>query len=98
LELIEPKLKAERVQEWLAAHPAWSLDHTGKVLMRARSFPSAVAAAHFASYVSGLASSMALPAQLKVRGETVLLSLCSPWTRSRVPLTENVLSLASQIG
>jgi pterin-4a-carbinolamine dehydratase len=92
------KLKPERVQEWLIANPEWRLDASGKVLYRTRSFPTQGAAMHFASFVSGLAAAMALPALLEVRGVTVHLSLSSPRGRRRAPLTENVLALASQIG
>jgi hypothetical protein len=100
LELVafDPELKPERVQAWLAANPAWILTRSGKMLERARIFPSGMAAGHFASFVSGLASSMAVPALLKVRGETVHISLFSPRSRGKALLTENVLSLASQIG
>src|SRR6476469_2005171 len=77
-ERIISELKPERVQEWLAAHPEWRLDSSGTVLQRIRSFPSGVAAAHFASFVSGLASSSSLPALLKVIGDTVHISLCPP--------------------
>src|SRR3954447_11487391 len=95
---IHSTLKPERVQEWLAAHPEWSLDSTGQVLQRIRSFPSAAVAAHFASFVSGLASSVALPALLKVTGDTVHISLGSPGGQCQAPLTENVLTLAGQVG
>jgi hypothetical protein len=92
------ELKPERVQEWLAAHPEWSLDSTGQVLQRIRSFPSSAAAAHFASFVSGLASSVELPALLKVIGDTVHISLSSPGEASQAPLTEHVLTLAHHVG
>ena len=95
---IGSELKPERVQEWLAAHPEWSLDATGQVLQRIRSFPSAAAAGHFASFVSGLASSSSLPALLKVVGDTVHISLCPPQGQGQAPLTENVLHLAGHIG
>lgn len=97
---IGSELKPERVQEWLAAHPEWSLDPSGKVLQRIRSFPSASAAAHFASFVSGLASSVELPALLKVIGESVHISLYSPQEQEQLqaPLTENVLTLAGHVG
>jgi hypothetical protein len=98
LEEARSKLKPERVQEWLAAHPEWSLDSTGQVLQRIRSFPSAAVAAHFASFVSGLASSVALPALLKVTGDTVHISLGSPGGQYQAPLTENVLTLAGHVG
>jgi hypothetical protein len=99
-ERIVSELKPERVQEWLAAHPEWRLDSSGTVLQRIRSFPSGVAAAHFASFVSGLASSSALPALLKVIGDTVHISLCPPQSQgqSQAPLTETVLHLADRIG
>jgi Pterin 4 alpha carbinolamine dehydratase len=98
MERIVSGLKPERVQEWLAAHPEWRLDPSGTMLQRIRSFPSAMAAAHFASFVSGLASSVALPALLKVTGDTVHIFLCPPQSQSQAPLTENVLHLASHIG
>jgi hypothetical protein len=95
---IHDELKPERVQEWLAAHPGWSLDPSGTVLQSLRSFPSGAVAAHFASFVSGLASSVALPALLKVIGDTVHISLGSPRGEEQAPLTENVLTLAGHIG
>ncbi|PYQ67452.1 MAG: hypothetical protein DMF53_01720 [Acidobacteria bacterium] len=98
MERVRSTLKPERVQEWLAAHPEWSLDSTGQVLQRIRSFPSATVAAQFASFVSGLASSVALPALLKVIGDTVHVSLGSPGGQSQAPLTENVLTLAGHVG
>jgi hypothetical protein len=99
-ERIIAELKPERVQEWLAAHPEWRLDASGTVLQRIRSFPSAMAAAHFASFVSGLASSSSLPALLKVVGDTVHVSLCPPQSQgqSQAPITETVLHLANHIG
>lgn len=98
MERIHNELKPERVQLWLAAHPEWSLDPTGTVLQRIRSFPSGSAAASFASFVSGLASSAALPALLKVIGDTVHISLSSPRGEAQAPLTEHVLALADHIG
>jgi hypothetical protein len=91
-------LKPERVQEWLAAHPEWHLDASGTVLQRIRSFPSAMAATHFAAFASGLASSVGLPAILEVVGETVHISLCPPRGLSQAPLTDNVLDLAGHLG
>ncbi len=98
VERIHNELKPERVQEWLAAHPEWSLDNAGKVLQRIRSFPSGSAAAHFASFVSGLASSVALPALLKVIGNAVHISLNPSQGQGQAPLTEHVLTLAGHIG
>ena len=98
MERVSSKLKPERVQEWLAAHPEWSLDPSGTGLLRIRSFPSASAAAQFASFVSGLASSSALPALLNVIGDTVHIFLCPRRGPSQAPLTETVLDLAGHIG
>jgi hypothetical protein len=97
MERIHNELKPERVQEWLAAHPEWSLE-AGKVLQRIRSFPSGTAAAHFASFVSGLASSAALPALLKVIGNAVHISLNPSRGQTQAPLTENVLTVAGHVG
>ena len=98
MERIHDELKPERVQLWLAANPDWSLDPSGTVLQRIRSFPSGAVAASFASFVSGLASSVALPALLEVVGDTVHISLGSPRGEDQAPLTENVLTLAGHIG
>ena len=96
---IRQELKPERVQEWLAAHPGWSLDPTGTVLNSIRTFPSETAAAHFASFVSGLASSAQLQATQKVIGCSVHISLCSPQEEQGPgPLSENVLTLAHHVG
>jgi hypothetical protein len=92
------ELKPERVQLWLDANPGWRLEGSGTVLRRTRIFPGQGAALQFASFVSGLATSMALPAALEVRGGTVRVSLGSPRGRHRAPITENVLTLAGQIG
>jgi len=97
-ERIGNALKPERVQEWLAAHLGWSLDPSGNGLQRTRSFPSETAAACFASFVSGLASSVALPALLKVTGNAVHISLNPSQGQSQAPLTEHVLTLADHIG
>jgi len=99
MEKIRTELKPERVQEWLTAHPGWSLDPTGKVLNGIRTFPSGTAAAQFASFVSGLASSAELPALQKVIGSSVHISLYSPQEQlGPGPLTENVLNLANHVG
>jgi hypothetical protein len=98
MERIHRELKPERVQEWLAAHPEWSLDGAGKILQRIRSFPSSTAAAHFAAFVSGLASSMALPVLLKVAGNAVHISLNPSQGQTHAALTENVLTVAGHIG
>ena len=98
MERIGKELKPERVQEWLAARLGWSLDPSGNGLQRTRSFPSETAAAHFASFVSGLASSVALPALLKVAGNMVHISLNPSQGQEQAPLTEHVLTLADHIG
>ena len=94
-ERIGSALKPERVQEWLAAHPEWHLDASGTVLKRTRSFPSALAATHFAAFASGLASSVGLPAILEVAGDSVHVSLCPPRGLSKAPLTDKSTTRAS---
>lgn len=46
---LQPKLKAERIQNRLAAHPGWQVDDGGEGLRRRFSFPSPRAAALFAT-------------------------------------------------
>jgi hypothetical protein len=91
-------LKAERVQEWLAARPGWRLSPGGQVLQRDTAFPSGEAAACYGAYVASLASSLALPVQARVEGHRVSLSLYSPRRGHRFnPLTEAVLDLGGRI-
>jgi pterin-4a-carbinolamine dehydratase len=93
------ELKPERVQEWLSAQPEWRLAPAGTVLHRARTLPTCEAAMHYASYVTSLATALALPAKVRVTDRQVELSLFSPRQSRRFnPLTGAVLGLAARIG
>ncbi len=52
---VETKLKPERVQEMLAAAPAWQLLGGTASLQREKHFPDATAALLYSSYVTSLA-------------------------------------------
>ncbi len=93
------ELKPERVQEWLAAWPAWQLDGMGMTIERARVFPAAEMAAHYGDFVTALARSLALPVTVRITGREVLLSLYSGHCEGRLaPLTAAVLDFATHLG
>jgi hypothetical protein len=93
------KLKPERVQEWLEANPGWSLDSTGKTLLRVRSFPSAEVAAQYGAFVTALAGALGLPVRVSIADGQATLSLrAGREHRCSVPLTEAVLAFGAQLG
>jgi hypothetical protein len=92
-------LKPERVQEWLQDRPAWSLRENGKSLHRAKAFPSRRVAERYGSFVAALAGALGQPMRVSVVGGKVDLSLYSFRERGRFnPLTEDVLTVAAQLG
>ncbi|HYX24010.1 MAG TPA: hypothetical protein VFC23_07635 [Thermoanaerobaculia bacterium] len=95
-EPVETRLKPERVQEMLAAAPAWQLLGGAAVLHREKKFPDSVAALLYSSYVSSLASSLKVNANVRLRGVRVLVTLGSQ-RRDRSPLTEPQLGFAVMI-
>lgn len=96
---MEDELKPERVQEWLAAWPAWQLDGKGMAIQRTRMFPAAEMAAHYGDFVTALARLLALPVKVQITGREVLLSLYSGHCEGRlVPLTAAVLDFATHLG
>ncbi|HEV7505383.1 MAG TPA: hypothetical protein VGS07_10760 [Thermoanaerobaculia bacterium] len=93
---VKAKLKPERVQEMLAAAPAWQLLDGTATLHREKKFPDAVAAMLYSSYVSSLASSLKVQASVRLRGLRVLVTLGSA-RKNRHPLNEAQLGLAVMI-
>jgi hypothetical protein len=92
-------LKPERVQEWLRARPDWQLEGKGRMLRRARTFPTREVAAQYSAFVTGLAGALALPVKVDVLDGEVTLWLYSGRRGNRCnPLTENVLGFADQLG
>jgi len=90
------ELKPERVQETLMAAPAWQLCDGTTTLRREKSFPNAMAALLYASYVSSLAASLRVQARAQVLGMRVLVTLGSA-RKGRNPLNEKQLALAVMI-
>jgi len=92
-------LKPERVQEWLAAHPGWSLGSAGRTLHTTKVFPTADVAAQYVAYVTGLAGALSLPVRGSVVNGQVKLALFSGRQESRfTPLTQAVLDFAARLG
>jgi len=92
----KPGLKPERVQEALLAAPAWQLRDGAATLHREKSFPNTMAALLYSSYVSSLAASLKVPANVRLLGLRVLVTLGSA-RKDRNPLTEAQLGLAVMI-
>jgi pterin-4a-carbinolamine dehydratase len=93
------KLKAERVQERLAAMPAWSLTHGGTAVSRAYDFPDSRVASSYASFVSDFASAMNVPVSMSLSGGRITLKLQgSPRLAGHAGLTEAVLDFAEILG
>lgn len=93
------KLKAERIQERLAAMPAWSLTHGGTVVSRVYDFPDSKVASSYASFVSDFASAMKVPVSMSLSGGRVILRLQgSPRLGRSGGVTEAVLDFAEILG
>jgi pterin-4a-carbinolamine dehydratase len=96
VEPIYPELKPERVQEMLAAAPSWQLADGAATLHREKKFPDAMAAMLYSTYVRSLASSLRVPASVRLLGSRVLVTLGSK-RKDRNPLSEAQLGLAVMI-
>lgn len=93
------ELKPERVQEWLSARSDWRLAGKGRMIQRARVFPTSEMAAHYGDFVTGLARALALPVTVEITGRDVLLSLYSGYRGGRLAsLSAAVLEFATQLG
>ena len=89
-----PSLKAERVQERLAAMPGWSLLGP-KSLGRLREFPDSSLAAIYAGFLTRYALNTGHPLAIQVRGTRVRL-IVRP--RAGCGLTEETLDFAQALG
>src|SRR3954453_15299776 len=85
---VQTPLKPERVQETLALAPAWQLLGGTAVLHREKKFPDTAGALLYSSYVSSLAASLKVPANVRLRGLRVFVTLGSQ-RKDRSPLTES---------
>jgi hypothetical protein len=92
-------LKPERVQEWLLAFPAWSLDANDPVLHCTKKLPSVEVAAQYGLFVTSLAGTLGLPVRVSIQDGQAILSLYAGRQRGRyLPLNESVLAFAAQLG
>jgi pterin-4a-carbinolamine dehydratase len=96
----QERLKSERVQEMLAAMPAWTLlPPEGEAIGRVFQFPSEQVAAKFAEYVSTYAEAVGHNVHLEVSTQSVDLIVAGPKVRGRYgELTEEILSFAQKFG
>ena len=95
------KLKSERVQEMLAAMPAWAiLPPEDEAINRVFTLPSARVAEAFAEYVAAYAEALGHNVHLEISEEaTVDLTLTGPKVRGRyVGLTEEIVAFAQIFG
>ena len=93
---IQVKLKPERVQEALAAAPAWQLLGGDQYLRREKRFPDAMGSLLYSSFVSSLASRFKVPANVRVQDLRVIVTLGSP-KKGGTPLSEAQLAFALMI-
>lgn len=95
------ELKSERVQEELAAMPAWTfLPPEGEAINRVFRLPSSRVAAAFAEYVSAYAEAEGHNAYLEISEETAVdVTLSGPAVRGRCgALTEEIATFARKLG
>ena len=95
-ESIPTRLKPERVQEALAAAPAWQLLGGDQCLRREKKFPDAMGALMYSSFVSSLATRFKVPASVRVQDLRVVVTLGSP-QKGRTPVSEAQLAFALMI-
>jgi hypothetical protein len=92
-------LKPERVQEFLAAWPDWSLGMGDRALLRTRVFPNPAVASSYGAFVTRFATAHGLPVSIDVDSGKVQIALFSPRDGEGLqPLTEVVLQLAEALG
>ena len=89
-------LKPERIQEALAAAPAWQLLGETRSLRREKTFPDAMGALLYSSFVSSLASRFNVPVSVRVHDLRVVVTLGSH-RKGRIPLSEAQLAFALMI-
>jgi pterin-4a-carbinolamine dehydratase len=99
-ETAKERLKSERVQEMLAAMPAWNLlPPEGEAISRVFQLPSSRVANAFAEYVSAYAEAAGHNVYLEISEEGVDLTLTGPKVRGRyVELTEEIVTFAQKFG
>jgi hypothetical protein len=92
-------LKPERVQEFLAAWPDWTLGMGDRALLRTRVFPNPAVASSYGAFVTRFATARGLPVSIDVEGGKLQIALFSPRDDEGFqPLTEAVLQLAESLG
>jgi hypothetical protein len=92
-------LKPERVQEFLAAWPDWTLGMAGRAVLRTRVFPNPTVASSYGAFVTRFASAHGLPVSIDVQSGKVQIALFSPRNDEGFnPLTAAVLHLAAALG
>jgi pterin-4a-carbinolamine dehydratase len=90
------RLKAERVQEKLAALPGWELASDGKGIHRVRQFPDARAAGAYVGFVHSLAGVRGQRAEITLSGRQVVVILRGRSQNRGVP--EQALDFAKDLG
>ena len=94
--VVDP-LKSERVQEKLRAAPAWRIFSGGQSLQKAKQFPGKMEAMLYSSFVSSLASSLAVPVEVRLLGLWVVVILQGLGRRGQAVLSDAQLDFAAMI-
>jgi len=99
LETVTERLKSERVQEMLAAMPAWAPVPLGEAIGRAYQFPSARVAWAFARYIWAYAKEEGHNVYLDVSNGEVVLTVAGAKAKGRAgDLTEEIVAFARKLG
>lgn len=90
-------LKSERVEEKLQAAPSWRIFSGGQVMQKAKQFPSKTEAMLYSSFVSSLAASLNVPAEVRFLGQWVVVTLQGLGRRGQAVLSDAQLDFAVMI-
>jgi hypothetical protein len=99
IQVIQARLKGERVQDLLRQVPGWQLQPGALGLDRVRSFPDSEIALSYAAFAEKLARHAKLTLAAQVTGGHLFLTVHNVGARGRLnPINRAVFALAKQLG
>ena len=90
-------LKSERVEEKLRAAAPWRVFAGGQTVQKSKEFPGKIEAMLYSSFVSSLASSLNVPAEVRFLGQWVVVTLQGLGRRGQAELSDAQLDFAVMI-
>jgi len=98
-QVIQQRLKSERVQEELKAMAGWNLAQEETAIQCVKTFPTSEIAALYAAWVTRFAGAAGLFVTVELAGGQVAVTVCAPQVNGCWgEVTESVLAFARQIG